>query len=234
MTRIVVAETDRLSREGLLALFERETDIDVVGAAGDGHTCLHVVHAERPEVVLADVRLPAMNGIEVAHRLLREKSRTRVVVMAPAPGLASVRAAMAAGVAGYLLRCCGFAELVRAVRVARSGRTYLGPDAARVLVDDYRRHGHVTRPGAIAATLTPREREVIQLLAEGYPTKAIATRLFVSPKTVGTHREHIMAKLGLTSIAELTRYAIIEGISALDARCFGQQTDPADIAERTR
>lgn len=222
--RVVVADGYRLSREGLLALLSHESEVEIAGQAGNGHECLKLVSRCGPDVVLLGAQLPMLNGVEVIRRGLAMEAGSRFVILSQSHALATVRAAMGAGASGFLLRTsCGHAELMLALRAAMARRVYLCPEVARTLVEDYRSGGRVTDDTATRPMLTPREREVTQLLSEGYPTREIATRLHVSPKTIGTHREHIMLKLGVSSVAELTRYAITEGLSRLDAPCYAHR-----------
>lgn len=221
--RVVVADECLLSLHGMATLLSNDADVYVVGLASNGHECLRLVSRLSPDVVLLDAQLPMLNGIEVARRGRSRDMGSHFIILSQSRALVTVRAAMDAGACGFLLRSsCGVADMMQAVRAAAANRVYLSPEVARTLVDDYRGSDHLSTHHLPRPLLTPREREVTQMLSEGYPTKEIAARLHVSPKTVGTHREHIQLKLGLSSMAELTRYAIIEGLSRLDTPCYAQ------------
>jgi DNA-binding NarL/FixJ family response regulator len=213
--RLLLAEDHRIVREGLAALLLREPDMDLVGEAADGTELLKLARELRPDLVITDLSMPGLNGMEAMRRILAEVANVKILCLSVHDEKQLVAAVIDAGAAGYLLKDCAFAELVRAVRAAVAGQVYLSPAIAGIVVEGYR----AKRADAVESAfsqLTAKEREIVQLLAEGHSTKEIAARLSVSSKTVGTHREHIMGKLQLHSIAQLTRYAIREGLTSLD------------------
>jgi DNA-binding NarL/FixJ family response regulator len=215
--KIVLADDHSLFREGLCALLAREPGVQVLAVAADGKSAMQQVLQHRPDVLLTDISMPGLNGIECIRRLRAEGSPVRVLCLSMHADDRTVMAAIDAGASGYLLKQACAADLMQALHSVMAGRVYLSADLVGLLVELTRRKD-TAAPDTPLTRLTGREREVAQLLAEGLTTKQIAARLFVSGKTVATHREHIMAKLGIRSIAELTRYAIQEGLSPLDIR----------------
>ncbi|MCE2899098.1 MAG: response regulator transcription factor [Betaproteobacteria bacterium] len=213
--RILLADDHRIVREGVAALLRREPDLEIVGEAADGFDAVRLARELKPDIVITDISMPGLNGIDAIRRILADVPGVRTLCLSVHDETRLVGAVMDAGASGYLLKECAYEELLLAVRALLANRVYISPSIAGVLMKDYRER----RSGGAAATnseLTTREREVLQLIAEGLSTKQIADRLHVSVKTVGTHREHILAKLKLTGTAELTRYAIREGLSGLD------------------
>jgi DNA-binding NarL/FixJ family response regulator len=215
--RIVLADDHRIMREGLASLLAREPDIETVGQAADGAEAVRLSRSLHPDVVITDVSMPKLNGIETIRRITAHAPPIKAICLSVHDDPERVAAVIDAGARGYLLKDCAFEQLVQAVRVVMEDRVYLSPEIASVLVARFRGKRVPVQASAFSQ-LTTREREVLQLLTEGHPTKEIAQRLNVSVKTVGAHREHIMAKLQIHSIAELTRYAIREGITVLEMR----------------
>lgn len=210
-SRVLIADDHRIFRQGLRALLEKEPDIEVVGEAENGVRAVELARKLSPDVVIMDVTMPDLNGIEAARRIRASCSETCVIGLSIHSDKRFVAGMLDAGASGYLLKECAYEELILAIRRVVKGRTYLGT-SLREKFQEGRSRG--MRPSSV---LTPREREVLQLLAEGNSTKDIASHLNVSVKTVETHRQHIMEKLGLHSIAELTKYAIREGLTSLDS-----------------
>lgn len=208
--RVLLADDHRIVREGLRALIERLPGVEVVGEARDGREAVEAAARTDPDVVVMDLAMPSMNGLEATRRIVAARSGVRVLCLSMLADRDAVLAALDAGASGFLPKECAPDELERALRAVAEGGTYLSPALAGEVVAAYRegRDAGRNRP---AQGLTAREREIVQLVAEGWSTKEIAARLGVSAKTVGTHREHIMAKLGVRSIAGLTRWAIREG-----------------------
>jgi DNA-binding NarL/FixJ family response regulator len=213
---VVLAEDHKILREGLRALLKKESDIRVVGEVEDGHSAIRLAKKLKPSVVIMDLGMPELNGIEATKRIRRDAPSVKVLVLSMHADRHFVTRSFGAGASGYLLKDCAFQVLAGAIRAVSSGQTYLSPRVAGFLVEDYlslsRKVG-----SSVQTTLTPREREVLQLLAEGKATKQIANRLGVSVKTVETHRRNLMHKLDLHSLAELTRYAIREGLTPLES-----------------
>ncbi len=214
MTRVLIADDHRLFREGLRSLLEREDEFEVVGEAADGRQAIAMARELVPDVILMDLAMPGLNGIEATRRLCEENPGCRVVALSMHSSRSHVMRALHAGASGYLLKDAAYNELARAIRVVLRGRVYLSPEVAGGLVDEYLQR--LVEQDALNVTLTPREREVLQLMAEGDGTRQIATRLSVSIKTIESHRRNIMHKLNLHSVAELTKFAIREGLTSLD------------------
>ena len=208
--RVLVADDHALFRAGVRKLLQSFEGIQVVGEAADGHEALRLSGTERPDVLLMDIGMPGLNGVEAAARLTREGPRPRVIIVSMHTGEDHVLRAIRAGAAGYLLKDASPAELEAAVRAAARGEIYLSPAISRYVVDDYvRRAGGDRSP---LDRLTSRQREVLQLIAEGNTTKAIATRLGLSVKTVETHRAQLMERLEARDVATLVRLAIRVGL----------------------
>ncbi len=213
--RILLADDHKLVRAGLRVLLERIPDMEVVGETADGQDALRQIAELRPDVALVDVSMPGLNGIETAARVAREHPATRVLIVSMHLDEEYVHRALSAGAAGYLLKTSELEELEIAVRAVGRGETWLSPDVSARVV---RSLGKGDKAGASPyELLTQRQREVLQLIAEGRSTKQIAQRLGISVKTVETHRSELMERLGIHGIAGLVRYAIRAGIVRPDA-----------------
>ena len=215
-TRILLADDHRIMRQGLKSLLEAEPDMQVVGEADNGRRAVELAAEHGPDVVVMDIGMPELNGIEATRRIVHDQPGTRVVALSMHGDRRFMSEVLKAGASGYLLKDGAFDELAGAIRTVMGSRMYLSPRVADVVVEDYVRQLPRAEPGVFAA-LTPREREVLQLLAEGKATKQAAAALHVSVKTVETHRRQIMTKLDIHSVAELTKYAIREGLTTADA-----------------
>lgn len=215
--RIVLAEDHGLVREGLCALLAKDPQIELVGLAQDGLAAVNLVQKLQPDVLVTDLSMPGLNGIECIRRLRANGVGVRVLCLSMHADTRTVMAAIDAGASGYLLKdaCCD--DLLLALRTVMAGRVHLSAALVGLLVEGQRRSDGPAPP-VKRVRLTAREREVAQLLSEGLSTQQVADRLFVSGKTVATHRENIMHKLEIRSIAELTRYALQEGLSSLHLR----------------
>jgi DNA-binding NarL/FixJ family response regulator len=208
--RVLVADDHALFRAGIRKLLQSFAGIEVVGEAADGHEAVHLSATQRPDVLLMDIGMPGLNGVEAAARLTREGARPRVIILSMHTGENHVLRAIRAGAAGYLLKDADPAQLEAAVRAVARGEIYLSPAVSRYVVEDYvRRAGGDRSP---LDRLTSRQREVLQLIAEGNTTKAIATRLGLSMKTVETHRAQLMERLEARDVAALVRLAIRVGL----------------------
>lgn len=212
--RVVLADDHRLVRAGVRALLERLPDIEVVGEAGDGREALGLLKTVQPDVALLDIGMAGMNGLEAATRATKEFPRVRTLILSMHASEEYVLRALRAGAAGYLLKDSATAELELAIKAVARGETYLSPAMSKHIVADYVRRvgGGGAAEAAPYETLTPRQREILQLVAEGQSTKAIAKTLDVSIKTVETHRAEIMERLDIHDIAGLVRYAIRTGL----------------------
>lgn len=212
--RILLADDHALMRSGLRALMEKESDVEVVAEAEDGRAAVRLVHEKSPDMVVMDVGMSGLNGVEATRQIVGAASGVRVIALSVHEDRRFVMGMLRAGASGYLLKGCSFEEVMRAVRVVREGQTYLSPRVAGVVVAES--VNPVFRADEDpASVLTAREREMLQLLAEGKSTRQIADCLNVSVSTVETHRQHIMGKLNLHSIAELTKYAIRAGLTTI-------------------
>lgn len=208
--RVILADDHTLLRAGIRALLEELPGIEVVGEAADGQEALALAQAHRPDVMLTDIAMPGMGGLEVVARMTQDQPEVRVLILSMHKDEAYVRRAILAGAAGYLLKDSDIGELDLALRAAARGETYLSPAVSTHLVADYRRRaGEEADP---AAGLTRRQVEVLRLVAEGATTKAIARILGISAKTVESHRTLLMERLGIHDVAGLVRYAIRAGL----------------------
>jgi len=212
---VLIVDDHKIMREGLRALLENNESLTVVGEADNGRAAVQLAHELSPAVILMDLTMPGMNGIDATRRIVAECPGVRVLALSMHSDRRYIEEALAAGARGFLLKDCAFDELVGAIREVAADRCYLSPRIAGVVVRDYLgKRGRTDAPSV--GRLTPREREVLQLIAEGKNTKEVAFSLSVSTKTVETQRIQIMRKLGTTSIAELTKFAIREGLTTLD------------------
>jgi DNA-binding NarL/FixJ family response regulator len=207
--RVLLADDHALVRAGFRALLKDMDGVVVVDEAGDGREALRLIEARRPDVALLDITMSGLNGLELAARVVSDFPPTRVIILSMHAGEEYVLHALRSGVHGYLLKDAGAAELEMAVRAVARGETYLSPAVSRHVAEYVRRQGG--EPGPLER-LTPRQREVLQLIAERHSTKQIAQILNVSAKTVETHRAQLMEKLDIHDVAGLVRYAIRVGL----------------------
>ncbi len=215
MVRIVLADDHKILREGLRSLLEDEEDFDVVAEADDGRQAIDLVEELKPDVIIMDIGMPNLNGIEATRYIKSGFPETRVLALSMHANERFVAEMLRAGADGYLLKDCAVDELITAIRTILRGKVYLSPDIMDVVVKDFL---EIMREDedSVYSILTQREREVLQLIAEGKTTREIADILNVSSKTVETHRQQIMKKLDLHNVAELTRYAIESGLVQLN------------------
>jgi two-component system, NarL family, response regulator NreC len=209
-TRIIIADDHKIVREGLRSLLEKELAMEVLASADNGRKAVQLAKELRPDLVIIDITMPDLNGIEATKQLLRDTPGLKVIALSMHSDKKYVGEMLRAGASAYLLKDCAVDELERAIQVVRSGRVYISPDVAGVVVEG------MSQTSQPVSQLTIKEREVLQLLAEGHSTKEIAHRLSVSAATIDTHRQHIMEKLNLYNVAELTKYAIREGLTSLE------------------
>jgi two-component system response regulator NreC len=206
--RIILVDDHAVVRAGLKLLLEAEPDLEVVAEAGDARAAIFEVREHKPDLVVADVTMPGQSGIEVTPELLKESPETRVLILSMQDDPHYVREAFAAGASGYVLKDAAEAELVAAVHEVAGGGRYVNPDlGARMVAADVQ-----AAAAAQEDPLTEREREVLQLLALGHTNQEISKLIYVSVRTAETHRAHIMRKLGITTRAELVRYALAQGL----------------------
>lgn len=216
MTTIVLADDHHIVRQGLRALLEAEPDFGLVGETGDGLEAVQLAERLRPDVIVLDLMMPGLNGLEATRQIAARAPQTRVVILSMHANEAYVLEALRNGAAGYVLKDSSAAELVRAVREVVAGRRYLSPPLSERAIEAYVQKAQETPQDPYDA-LTNREREVLHLAAQGHSSAEIAARLSLSPRTVETHRAHLMRKLGLRSQTDLIRYALQRGIIPLES-----------------
>ena len=209
--RLVLVDDHALVRAGLRALVGEMPGVSVVAEAGDGREALQLIREHKPDIALLDISLPGLNGLEVAARVAKEHPATRVIILSMHGDDESVRRALTAGAAGYLLKNSDRSELELALRTVARGNAWLSPAVTKKVVTAFAEGARSSAQGALEV-LTPRQREVLQLIAEGHSNKEIAGRLSLSPKTVETHRTELMERLGIHGVAGLVRYAIHIGL----------------------
>jgi DNA-binding NarL/FixJ family response regulator len=213
--RVLLAEDQRLMRSGLATMIGLQPDMEIIGEADNGRAAVELVQNLVPDIVLMDITMPELNGIDATQQIAVLDPAPKIIVLSLHADQRHVTDALKAGASGYVVKDSPLEELVLAIRAVCQGQIYLSPQVAGGVLHDYRR----CVPGTASpdfATLSAREREVLQLIAEGKSTKAIATVLYVSKKTIDTHRAHILAKLHASSVAELVKHAIREGLTSAD------------------
>jgi DNA-binding NarL/FixJ family response regulator len=203
-----------IMREGLRALLEQEADLEVVGEAADGRAAVELVQDLQPDVVVMDIAMHNLNGIEATRKMKALAPSVKVIALSMHSDRRFVQEMLLAGAWGYVVKGSPLDELVAAIRAAARNRMYLDPQITDIVAEDYASQLSASRDSG-ATVMTPREREVLQLVAEGVHTKEIASRLGVSVKTALAHRRRVMDKLGLDSVAELVKYAVREGLTSL-------------------
>lgn len=213
--KILLVDDHKIIRDGLRAILEKRSSMTIVGEASDGHEAVVLARKLKPHVVVMDIAMPGLNGVDATRRIVTEMPRTKVVGLSMNSDRRYVLAMLAAGASGYLLKNAASEELTRAIEAVVAGGKYLSPLVADTVIDSAVRD-QAPASGEDFKTLSVREREVLQLLAEGRTSKQIAAKLGVAVSTIETHRRQIMDKLGLHSVAELTKYAIREGLTSLD------------------
>lgn len=213
--KCLIVDDHSIFRSGLQSLLASEPDIEGVGEAEDGRMAVKLAKELRPDVVIMDVRMPELNGIEATRQITSDGEGPRVLALSMHRDKRIVASMFRAGASGFVLKDCAFEELTGAIRKVAASETYLSDGLTSIVLEDY-----VSRLTAVepknSTGLSPREKEVLQLLAEGKSTKQIARLLSVSVKTIDSHRKNVMDKLDLHSIAELTKYAIREGITSAE------------------
>lgn len=216
MIRVILADDHHLVRRGIRALLEQADDISVIGEAEDGQEAVELVEQLKPDVLIIDIAMPRMNGIQATQRVRALGLATQVVILSMHSRPTLVRQALRNGARGYLLKNSITEELLLAVRATSRGETYLSPEVSGIIVDDFLIHQIEAEKASPFNQLTPREREVVQLIAEGYTNNGIARLLNISIKTVERHRANLMAKLDVHDVAGLTRVAIELGLIFID------------------
>lgn len=212
---VLVADDHKMMRDGLVSQFQDYDEFRVVGQAADGLAAIKMVRDINPDVVVMDMTMPKLNGIGAARKIKARNLPTRVVGLSMHADERFVAGVLEAGALAYVHKMDGFEELIKAVRKAMANQIYVSPTIAEVVMHDY--VGRLQRPhGEADPELTPRKKEILQLLAEGHSTREISELLHLSVNTVETHRNHIKKKLGLSSVADLVKYALREGLTTLE------------------
>jgi two-component system response regulator NreC len=210
--RVLLADDHKIIRDGLKTLIEKEAGMEVIAEAENGRKTVRLAQKLHPNVVIMDVTMPDMNGIDATRKIMEETPGVRIIGLSMHSHRRYVLGMLEAGACGYLLKDCAFEELAAAIRNVAGGNTYLSPRIAEVVVQGYLVNKAPRSFQTSRFVITPREREVLQFLAEGRTVKEIASHLNMGIKTVETHRRNMMIKLNMRSIAELTKYAIREGL----------------------
>ena len=213
MIRVMLADDHAVVRDGLRVLLEAQSDLEVVGAAANGRQAVRLVDELHPDVVVMDIAMPELNGIEATQQIHDALPATQVLVLSMHSTTEHIFRALQAGARGYLLKDSAGAEVVDAVRVVRAGRRYLSQKIASAVIDDYISERHRASP---LDSLSPRERQILQLVAEGKSSAEAAAMLFLSPKTVDTYRSRMMQKLDIDDLPSLVKFAIQHGVTQLD------------------
>ena len=214
--RVLIADDHKIMLAGLRSLLEKQTDFEVVGEAENGRKAVQMALEKTPDVVVMDVSMPDLNGIEATTQIVESLKETRVIALSMHSDKRFVMGMLRAGASGYLLKDCASQELANAIYQVAAGKKYLSPEITGVVIDDFLLGGASEGVAATASVISAREREVLQLIAEGWSTKQIASHLYVSIKTIETHRRQIMKKLDLHTIADLTKYAVREGFTSIE------------------
>lgn len=213
--KIIIADDHKIMREGLRTLLEKNDGFEIIAEAGDGRTTVRITEELTPDLVVMDTIMPDLNGIEATRQIIARNPKIKIIALSMYSDKQFVMQMLQAGASGYILKDCAFKELVYAIQSVVDGYIYLSPKINTILLKE-----QVFEPKEVSSSvftlLSAREREVLQLIAEGKSTKEIANSLFVSIKTIETHRQQIMSKLKIHSIAGLTKYAIREGLTSAE------------------
>lgn len=215
--KIVLCDDHQIIREGLRALLEKQSDMVVIGEALNGLDAIKLVAEKKPDIIVLDIAMPDMNGIAAARRIFIDHPKVKVLALSMHSDHHFVTEMLEAGASGYMLKDSAFGELTNAIRTIIAGGLFISPLIAGNVLEEFARRakpGHATTRHQVQ--LSQREKEILQLISEGHSTKEIATLINVSVKTVETHRQHIMQKVGARNVATLTKYAVREGITSLE------------------
>ncbi len=213
--RVLVVDDHAIIRDGICALLALTGDIEAVGVAANGRDALEMVTRLSPDIVLIDIVMPLMDGLEATHRIHKKFPETKVIVLTQYEERDYVFAVIEAGASGFVSKAAASSELISAIRSVYHGDSFLSPSIARLLVEDYRQIARAGKSKDTSEQLTDREREILKLLAEGHSTREIAQTLVISPKTVERHKTNLMAKLDIHNRLDLFKYALRKGIIIL-------------------
>ncbi len=215
MIRVLLVEDLTMTRAGLRALLEASGEVEVIGEASNGQEAIRLARKLKPDLILMDVAMPEMNGIEATRQIHAAQPDIQIIMLSMHIDRQYIFESLRAGASGYVPKQAAFAELLNALRTVRDGGTYLSPPLASLVMEDYVRRAKGTDPSSELDKLSPRERQVLQLIAEGHSSAGIARTLHISARTVDTHRHNLMVKLGIHSIAGLTKFAIRHGLCSM-------------------
>ena len=213
--KILLTDDHKILRNGMRSMIDKEPDLEVVGEAENGITAVQMACDLNPDVVIMDIALPGINGVDATREILSKAPEIKVLALSTYSEKQFIFAMLKAGALGYLVKDCAFEELVSAVRSVVENKIYIAPKVLNIVVKEYLNHKSEELPKD-DIQLTPRERDVLRLITKGRNTKEVASELYVSAKTIETHRQNIMNKLGIHNVAELTLYAVQIGLITLD------------------
>ena len=213
--KILIADNHGILREGIQALIEKHSDIEVIGQAENGLKVVEMACELHPDVVLMDVTMPELNGIEATRQISGKLPDVKVLALSIHARREFVQDMIKAGASGYMLKECVFEDLIRAIKTVFQGQSYLSPKIANIVLEDIKRGGILTADNSSSDVLNPRELQILQLLAEGKTAKQVALKLDVSVKTIEASRRHIMEKIDVNNIADLIKYAIRQGLTTI-------------------
>ncbi len=212
MTSILIADDHAIVREGLKLLLQSEHDFEIVGEVENGRDAVHMAESVHPDIILMDIGMPELNGLEASRIILKTNPKIKIIILSMFSDSAYIKEAIHVGVSGYLVKQSAADALIEAIREVSSGGAFFSPKVSKVILDEARKTPE-EKPSRPLGSLTKREREVLQLLSEGFSSPEIGTKLYISTKTVNKHRQNIMNKLKIHDVAGLTRYALENGIS---------------------
>ncbi|MEM7114677.1 MAG: response regulator transcription factor [Chloroflexota bacterium] len=214
--RIVLAEDHIIVRKGIYSLLTQQPDMEVVGEASTGYEAVALAESTEADIILMDINMPELNGLEATRQIRRLQPSVKVLVLTMYSNEEYVLQLLQAGAAGYVVKQSIPAELITAIRAVHEGNTFLSPLIAKGVIDAYLHHAPAAEQGDNYSKLTDREREVLQLLVEGFGVREIAVKLFISTKTVGVHRANLMEKLEVNNMVDLVKYALRKGVIRLE------------------
>ncbi len=210
--RILVADNHGILRQGITALIEKQSDMEVIGEADNGLTAVEMARELRPDVVLMDVSMPVLNGIEATRQIKEELPETKVLALSVHAKREFVLDMVRAGVSGYMVKECVLDDLVRAIKIVMDNQSYLSPQIANIVLEGITKDSIFDSANRFRETLTSKEKQILQLLTEGHPAKQVAAQLGLSVKTIEANRRQIMEKTDVDNLADLTKYAIRQGL----------------------